>query len=183
MDKNIKNTMLVSPDAIKGTGELDYNVDDVMIGSAIRTAQNVYLQDIIGSTLLERIQELVYNAIVGSGESIDDEDKVMYKTLLDEYIENVLINKTMVEITTKVSFKIRNVGVAQNSEENINASSLANIKYIRNNYETLFCDSLNRMVEWLDENKAAFPELEVCQCGKSKPNLKKRYANTNIYLG
>lgn len=189
--KEYISVMLISPDVVKRTGELNYNVDDTVIGSAIRSAQNIYLKDVIGTALLERIQELVWNSIqesdimpTSNGNSIDDPENEMYKVLLDEYIENVLVYKCLVEITTRISFKIRNVGVSQNSEENINASSLSDIKYIKNGYETLFCDALNRMMDFLENNKAAFPEIDSkCACSKTKPRLNERYANTGLYLG
>lgn len=175
--------MLVSPDAIKGLGDLNYNVDDTIVGAAIRTAQNIYMEDVIGTALLNKLQSLVYNAIKGQTPSIEDDEYVAYKTLLDDYVTEALQYKTVVEVCTRISFKIRNVGVAQNSDTNINASSLSDIKYIRNTYETYYCDSLNRMMEFLKANRSAFEEIDSCPCGGKKPNINNKYANTGLYLG
>lgn len=177
--KDYSTTMLISPKRVKESGELNLNVDDGAIGSAIRTAQNVYLTDVIGSDLVEKVQELVYNKIKGSGSSIDDVDNIAYKTLLDEYLTPVLISKTVIHIALRLSLKIRNMGVVQNRDTNVNYVSLDDIKYLQNYEETMFNHYLNRMVEFLCENKAAFPESKFdCDC---KP--KGKYANVNLWLG
>lgn len=178
-----KNTMLISPDTVKGIGDLNHNVDDTLIGAAIRTAQHIYLEGVIGSALLNRLQELVYNAIVGNEDTINDEENAVYKVLLDEYITEALQYKTVAELCTRISLKVRNAGVTKNSDINMNAASLSEIKYLRNTYETYYCDALNRITEYLIENKKAIAELTDCGCGKKKPNLNNRYANTGIYLG
>ena len=58
MDKNVKNTMLISPNSVKASTYLVSNVDDGVLGAAIRETQEVHLQSIIGSELLYRMQEL-----------------------------------------------------------------------------------------------------------------------------
>lgn len=175
-----KNTMLLSPKRVKESGELNLNVDEAAIGASIRTAQNVYLVDVIGTDLVEHLQELVYNKIQGaSANTIDSEENVAYKTLLNEYITPALISKTIVDVALRLSFKIRNMGVVQNSDTNVNYVQIDDIKYVQSYQETMWNHYLNRLVEFLCKNKAAIPESTfTCGC---KP--KRKYANTNIYFG
>lgn len=184
---NIKNIMLLAPDTVKGASDINFNVDDSAISSAIRTAQNVHLQDIIGSELLKKLQSLIMQAIDEEGTGIDAKEYEEYKTLLDEYIEPYLIAKTQVEICLPISLKIRNIGVSQDSDTNINGSALENIKYLRDNYETSACEYATRLSQYLCSNKSAFPELDVktngCKCGFVKPKIGKRFANTKLWLG
>lgn len=177
------NTMLISPTTIKSTGDLNLNVDDSVMGASIRVAQNVYLQDVIGTTLLHRLQELVYNAIQGNEDNINETENEPYKTLLDDYLKNVLTYKVCSEICVRISLKIRNAGVVQTNDVNINGAVLSDIKYLKNIYETYYCDALNRMTDYLKENKSSFVELEECNCGRIKPKLNVRYANTGLFLG
>ena len=86
-----KNIMLISPNKVKGYGVVNINVTDAEIGNAIRISQNVYLKDIIGKDLIEHIQQLINNKLISSGSSIDDEENIAYKTLLEEYITPVLV--------------------------------------------------------------------------------------------
>lgn len=176
--KEYANTMLLSPKKVKESGELNLNVDEGVIGAAIRTAQNVYMVDVVGKDLVEKLQELVYNKIQGSGTTIDDEPA--YKTLLDEYMTPALVSKTVNVTALRISLKIRNMGVVQNSDTNVNSVSLEDIKYLQNYEETMFNHYLNRMVEFLCANKEAIPESTFA-CGECKP--KRKFANVNLYLG
>lgn len=176
-----KNVMLVSPDTVKGYGILDYNFDDSMMGDAIRKAQNVYLREVIGDRLLERLQELVMNKIEGNEDNIDSEENEQYKVLLKEYVEEALARKASVILCMSNSFKMKNLGIAQTYDSNIKAATLSDIKYIRDDNETYWNDMLNRMMDYLKQNKDAFPELSDCPC--SPPILNNRYANTKLFLG
>lgn len=174
-----KNVMLIAPDEVKAQSDLNYNVDDTVIGASIRVSQNVYLRDIIGTDLLEKEQELVWNAITGSGSSIDDEENLAYKTLLDDYITPALAYKVASEICTRISLKIRNMGVVKNSDTNVNSVELSDIIYLKDTYDTYFNDVLNRMAEFICSNRDAFPENNFnCGCGDTP-----KYGRTGLWLG
>ena len=167
---------LVSPDDVKAASHINLNVNDEDVSAAIRTSQNIYLRDIIGDKLLEALQEMV------SAGTIDNPENSAYLTLLDDYVSEYLIYTTCVEACVPISLKIRNIGVSQDYDSNIQAAQLENIAEIANFYRTQSIDKCNRMIDFLIANRAAFPELGIhCPCGH-EPNLKKR-ANTQLYLG
>lgn len=173
--------MLISPKKVKESGELNLNVDEGVIGASIRTAQNVYMVDVVGKDLVESLQEKVYNKIQGaSANTIDSEENVAYKTLLDEYMAPALITKTVIDVCIRTSLKIRNMGVVQNSDGvNVQKASLDDIKYLQSYEETMYNHHLNRMAEFLCQNKEAIPESKFdCGC---KPLQK--YSNVNLWLG
>ena len=178
--QNYLNTMLISPKIVKQSGELNLNCDDAQIGASIRTAQNVYLTDVIGADLVHRIQELVYNKIKGSGSTIDDQENIAYKTLLEDYIQDSLVYKTVIDLCMRASLKVRNMGVVQNSDTNVMAANIDDIKHLQNYVETMYNHSLNRMAEFICANKDAYPESKI-KCGPCGGN--NRYANINLWLG
>ena len=72
----------------------------------------------------------------------------------------------------------------QYSDTNINASDSTAIKELRAEYDTYFNDAANRLIEFLKENRAAFPEIDnKCTCKKSLPNLNAKYGNCGLFLG
>lgn len=176
----IKDIMLISPDAIKAQGDINYNVDDSVIGGAIRTSQNIYLRDVIGGALLEKIQELVKNKIEGqSANTIDSEENVAYKTLLDEYIQPLLAYKVAAELCSRLSYKIRNFGVVKDGSININPADMSEILYTRDTMEVFFNDACNRIMEFICANKEAYPEADAkCGCGESP-----KFARGGLWLG
>ena len=175
--KEYKSVMLISPDKVKGYAVVGLNVDDNTLGNCIRLA-HIHIREVLGRDLLERVQELVFNKIQGTGETIDDQ--VAYKTLLDEYIEPALAYGTAVEAAVVNELKIRNMGVVKNSDTNVNQVTPGEYTSLAEYYRTYLNDAFNRMVEFLCEEKAAFVELpdDFCTC-KSKP----LYANINLWLG
>ena len=177
-----KNTMLISPKRVKESGELSLNVEDTMIGASIRTAQKVYLTDILGVPMIEKLQELVYNKIKGLPDNIDAPENVAYKTLLDDYLTDALIYKTIVDLYLRSSMKIRNMGAVQNTDQNVLSVSLEDIKYMQNYVETMYNNALNRMSDFICSSPDAYPEIGAGKikcggCGK-----KGKFANVNIYL-
>ena len=173
------NIMLISPNTVKSLGSVSLNLDDTFLGSAIRTAQEVYLKDVIGVELVDRLKELVYGKISGSGSSIDEVEYTAYKVLLDEYVKQVLATKTIIEAEVEASYKTRNLGVVKNSDTNASYASNDEISWLLDYHRTSYNHYLNRMAEYLCSQKAAIPESTFdCNC---KP--KKKFANTNLFLG
>lgn len=175
-----KNTMLVSPKKVKEYGNINLNVDEAEMGAAIRIAQDVHLKDAVGRNLIEHVQELVYNKIQGSGSTIDDDSNEPYKVLLDEYLIPALVYRTAMELCTILTLKVRNMGLVKNSDTNVNATDGPDMSYMQEYYGVLYNDALNRIMDYLCENKGAIPEVPdgFCTCS-SKP----RFAQTGLWLG
>lgn len=176
-----KKVMLISPDTVKGSGNLNYNVDDDVIGAAIRIAQNIYLEDVLSTEFVEKLQMLVYNKIEGLEDNIDSPENADYKAFLDDYIKEAMTYKTVAEICVKISLKIRNMGVVQNSDTNVNPVSLDDIKYLRNTYDGYFDSAVNKMYAYLKKNKDKYPEFLGCGC--DKVDVRAKYGNIRFWLG
>lgn len=181
MMNEYKKVMLISPDAVKASGNINYNVDDEVIGSAIRTAQNIYLNDVLCPELVEKIQLLVWNAIQDGEDSIEDAQNAHYKALLEDYIKEAMSYKVTAEICVKIALKIRNMGVVQNADTNVNPVGLEDIKYLRDTYNGYWESSVNKMYAYLKKNRELFPEFVGCGCDKI--NVKAKYGNTGLWLG
>ena len=174
-----KSVMLISPDKVKAYAVVGLNVDDGVLGNCIRLA-HIHVGEVVGRGLMDKLRQLVYNKIQGSGSTIDDDENIAYKTLLDEYLTDTLAYATAVEASVINELKIRNMGTVKNSDTNVNQVSHSEYKSLASYYRTYLNDAYNRMTEFLCEERAAFSELPdgFCTC-KRKP----LYANTNLWLG
>ena len=185
MDK-VKRTFFIGPDDIKSSSYINYNVDDAMLGKAIRETQDIHLQAIIGSNLYYRLQELVYNAIQDSGETINDEGFEAYQELLEDYVQPYLEEKTQAVLCVPLTYKLRNFGVAKNSDTNIESPSLRDVMALQKRFNTSSAKYATRLSMWLCANKDAFPELSEtsCGCGIFVPAvLGKKFVATGLVLG
>ena len=186
MDKNVKNTMLISPNTVKASTYLVGNVDDGMVGAAIREAQDVHLQSIIGSELLYRIQELVYNAITGNTDTIDDAENECYKDCLDNYITPYMEEKVQAVLVLMVSYKTRNLGVIHASDTNLNAPSINDVLLVQQRYNGVAAKYATALSKYLCQNKECLKELtsEGCNCTPYvAPQIGKTFVHTGLWLG
>lgn len=184
MDKTRK-VMLISPDAIKGSTYIQNNVDDGMVGSAIREAQDIHLQSIIGSELMYRLQTLVLNAIEDKSDSIDDDANECYKDLLDDYIAPYLEAKTEAVLVLMVAYKTRNLGLIHASDTNLNTVPMDDVLKLQQRYNGVAAKHATALSKYLCINKSCFPELSNdCGCVPFvKPQIGKTFVHTGLWLG
>ena len=71
------------------------------------------MQPLIGTKLFQKLQKLVNDAEIGLAAN------AIYKTLLDDYVTPFMEYKTMVEIQIPLSYKYRNMGIVQTSDERV----------------------------------------------------------------
>ena len=182
----IKDVMLTSPNAVKGVSYVTNNVSDDMIGASIREAQEIHLQSIVGSELLYRLQELVYNAMEEETDNIEDDVNHAYKELLDVYVEPYMISKTQFLLCAPNSYKSRNMGVVTNSDTNVNDAGMENVGKMMARYNTEAARRATALSMYLCANKADFPELTQSACGCRayvQPMIGRRFINVPLNLG
>lgn len=179
------NVLLISEDYVKANSGLDNNLYGKYLLPAIREAQDMGLQPIIGTSLYDVLKGMV------ADESIDGD----YKNLLDTYIQPYLLYKTIANVIGIASTKIANLGTMRTEDENAYNVSKEERDYLVNTYiykADFYCDLLQR---YLCKNRSNFPELNNCDCAGYSPNLKssestglwlggeRGYTNNNSYIG
>ncbi len=118
----MKEIFLISEQTLKSRTILNNNVDNSYIAPAIRVAQDMGLQPLIGSKLFNKLKDLVATGDIAKDENSD------YKKLLDEYITPFLENKVVADVQLSLVFKLRNQGVVSLTGENVYNPSLRDIQ-------------------------------------------------------
>lgn len=183
---NFRNTLLISVKELKSNGTLfSNNVDDGYLNSTIITCQEVYLEQVTGTALYHKLQELVYNQITGEPDGIYAPGNEAYKELLEEMVKPYLKARATVDVMYPIAYKIRNSGVMRNSDTNLQPADMNDIKYLEKQYNTYVSEYEQRLSKYLCDNKELFPELEAdVPAYFDKPNLGKDYANEcGLWLG
>ena len=183
---NFRNTLLISVKELKSNGTLfSNNVDDGYLNSTIITCQEVYLEQVTGTALYHKLQELVYNQITGQEDGIYAPGNEAYKDLLEEMVKPYLKARATVDILYPVSYKIRNMGVMKSSDTNLQNADMSDIKYLEKQYLTYVAEYEQRLSKYLCANKEKFEELssDVPEYF-DQPSLGKDYANeSGLWLG
>lgn len=178
------NVLLIGSGDVKNITIVNSNVSDEFVGYAIRDTQNIDLQSIIGTSLLDKIKELVYNEIKGLDNALSDEYNVAYKELLDGYIKPFLVHQSVVNVLIPISYKVRNMGVIKTSDTNIANAEMDDIKYLMQYYNNQASFYQTMLSKYLCTFKDAYPELEMDdERWMIKPLIGKNFATTELFLG
>lgn len=156
---------LISEQTLKDDSLINDNTGVEFISAAIELAQNIHLQELIGSKLLNKICSMV------------DDDTITgdtnYKLLLDAYITPYLEWMVTSLIQVPVAIKTRNLGVVQTNDDHINNLGLKDVQVMEQYYANKAAFYGLRLSKYLKANSQIYPEW--CQCDdcadfKSNPN-------------
>lgn len=179
------NTLLISPQELKGESLINNNVDEKPLSVMVQTAQEIYLCKIIGTALFRKLQELVYNKIKGLTPVIDGEGYEVYNELLEDYVKPYLKYKAMEQFIVENSFKMRNIGVVRNSDTNVMGIDLDTVRFLQKHYATYSESYADRLSKFICDNKSQLPEVtaEIASF-MDEPQIGETYANTaGLWLG
>lgn len=165
----MSKVFLISDVLLKEETIINDNLGSEYLNPAIETAQDIYLQQIIGTELLDKMY-----ALVVTNQIIDDANKI-YKELLDDYITPYLKFKVLSEITVPLAYKYRNAGVVQSTANNYQQTTLKDAQLVANHYDLRATFYAERLSKYLCANSDKFPEY------KSTRNSADMMANPDAY--
>jgi hypothetical protein len=114
----------ISTTYLKDNTPLNENVDDKLLKSAIKEAQEIYVRDVIGSGIYNELQ---VQAFAGTLTQLNT-------TLLDSYIAPCLKYYTLTEAMLPMTFKLMNKSVASRESDNARAVSVEEMTMIEGRY-------------------------------------------------
>ena len=104
------NTFLISEAQIRNYTDIEDNVDTALIKNGIRESQDINLQTVLGTLLTNKLYDLVDSGTIG------DAANANYKTLIDNYIQNMLIYAAYWYILDSIYIRSRNNGLQNKME-------------------------------------------------------------------
>lgn len=170
-----KDVILINENVIKSITNISENVNGGYILPAIKLAQDIDLEETIGTQLKEALQKKVFDNTITSD--------LVYKTLLDDYIQSYLAYATIVHLIPNIAFKIANAGVLTTNDEKMNNVSPTEVDKVKWHYKHLADVYKNRLQRFLVKNYSSYPELQTYRSVQDiKANLISA-ASCNIQLG
>ena len=167
---------LINPTAIKDITNLSDNLSDKYIRSALREAQDIGLNQVLGTRLLERLYTLV------STGDIKNTENAKYKKLLDSHISYYLAYETITNVVVIASVKIDNAGAVTSDAEKTNGLELKDIFKIESYYRQKADFYKSRLQAYLRMEHDNFPELEYEDAYNTLAEIESAYTST-IFLG
>ena len=134
-------------DLVKNT-IIDGNVDTDKFIQFIKIAQEIHITNYLGSKLYDKIStDIVANTLTGD-----------YLSLVNDYIQPMLIHFAMVEYLPFASFQIKNGGVFKHSSESSESVSKSEIEFLIQKQRDFSEYYTRRFVDYICFNSTKFPE-------------------------
>lgn len=169
------NALFVTEKFIKETMAVQDNLSGKFLLPAIREAQDIDLQGIIGTTLYATL-----DALVVSGE-IYDAANAPYRDLLD-VARYYIAYLAVANVIPKVSYKVGNFGLAKSTDENLQVASASEVDkaaaYYRSKADRYCLDLQNFVLNHFSD----YPELKEGDLHRIHSNLYSA-AGCGIFLG
>lgn len=149
-----KNTLLISVQAVKDRTGIHKNMDDSLIYSEIKAAQDEWIVPALGTRLFEQIQAGI------TGNNLD----TVLQALLDNYITDALVWFTVANLPLSTGFQFFTSGVLRREVENAGAASMSDMRQMIDFYKNRGEFYRERLIRYLHVNSSAFPEYEAATC-------------------
>ena len=140
--------LLINEDVLKKYTPLTDAVDPNLIRPCIYVAQDMYLQNFLGTNLINKIKDDVANETLSGN----------YEILLNEYILKLLIWWTMVELYPSLLYKHDNGNLVSRQSEDTTPVTKGEMESLKEKARENARFYTNRMVNYLRFNSSLFPE-------------------------
>ena len=138
-------------DLVKNT-ILDGNVDTDKFIQFIEIAQEIHLQNYLGTTLYEKLEDII---IAGT---VNDPVNVNYKTLLETYVKPMTIHWAQVEFLPYAAYTIANGGVYKHTSETSISVDKEEIDYLVEQERNVAQHYTRRFIDYMSYNQTLYPE-------------------------
>lgn len=141
------SALFIDDDYLKQYSPLGQTIDINEIYPFVENSQDVYIQDILGTPLYDKITWTVYS---GGTFSTDE-------TALFEICSRALVYWTVYLSLPHLYLRIRNAGVVKIQSENTVNSDLSELKYLKEEMKNLGEFWNQRAVNFICANSSSFP--------------------------
>ena len=165
--------LFISEETIKNSTTINGNVDVEMLLPYIKVAQDIHVQQVLGTDLYDKLQVDIEGT---GGASLTGN----YKILVDTYIQDALVHWGFYECLPFLSYKIMNKDIVRKISETSSSASLEDIKYIRNIVLNTAQFYTQRLIDYICNNSANFPEYNTNSNGDMSPSKEGYFNGMNL---
>lgn len=174
---------LISTTTLKKRSLITDPVLESIIKPAIEMAQKIGLREIIGDCLIEKLQYLVSTKDEQTGSLlINLPENIHYKVLLNNYITDYLVYRTMAEAVIPLRDKMRNAGVVNTTDSNYQQPDFSEINYTKRYWMDASEYFGTILRQYIEKHIVNYPEYNSCDSCNDKNGKQKNIYNCGIVL-
>ena len=167
--------LFISEAKLKSSTALNLNVDVNLLLPYVRQAQKLYVETKLGTDLNNKLKDLIVAGTVGSA------GNEAYKTLLNDYVGDMLPNWAFYHAIPFLRFKIENGNIYSKISETGTALSTEESQHLREEVRNTAEYYTERMIDYICNNSTLFPEYGTNSGSDVNPS-KEAYFN-GLHLG
>ena len=127
---------------------LDGNVDTDKFIQFVKIAQQIDIQNYLGTDLYNKISaDIIADNLTGN-----------YLSLVEDYVQPMLIHYAMMQYLPFVAYQIKNGGISKHSSENANSVSKDEVDYLVNKERNFAEYYTRRFIDYISFHEEDFPE-------------------------
>jgi hypothetical protein len=153
-------TLFVTQNDIKANSIVSGSVDPDKFLQFVKIAQEIHIQNYLGTKLYERIQLYVTNNGSQNG-TFSGDDTDPEKILLDKFVKDMTLYWAMVDYIKVGAFEITNKGVLRHTSETAELASIQDLDYLTNKYRDLAQYYTKQFIDFMPFNQTTYPEYNT----------------------
>ena len=166
--------LFISEDKLKDSTAINLNVDVNLLLPYVRQAQKLYVETKLGTDLNNKLKDLIVAGTVGA---VGNE---AYKTLLDDYIGDMLPNWALWHCIPFLRFKVENGNIYSKTSETGNSLSTEESQHLREEIRNTAEYYTERMIDYICNNNSLFPEYNTNTGSDVNPDQNAYYNGMNL---
>jgi len=152
--------LFITPTDLKRNSLVDGNVDIDKFIQFIKIAQQIHIQNYLGTALYDRISaDILANNLTGD-----------YLTLVNEYIKDMLIHFAMVDYLPFAAYQVANGGVFKHKSENSENVTKNEVDTLIDKHRNFAQFYTRRFIDFLCFNNNLYPEYNANQNADMYPD-------------
>jgi hypothetical protein len=141
------NVLLISETKLKSFSSIHQNVDTALLANNIKIAQDLHLQNLIGTKFINELYNQVKTSTLTT----------VNKNLIDEWIAPYLVHAAVFESTPDILFRMMNKSIVVGDTEQGKAISVKEMAYLRDIYQSRFNFYAQRLQDELRNKPNLYP--------------------------
>ncbi len=166
--------LFISEQKLKDSTAINLNVDVEILLPYVRQAQKLYVESKLGTDLTDKLKDLIKNGTLGN---VGNEN---YKTLVDDYIGDMLPNWAFFHCIPFLRFKIENGNIYSKTSETGNALSVEESQHLREEVRNTAEYYTERLIDYVRNNLSLFPEYSTNSGADVNPDPNAFYNGMNL---
>lgn len=140
--------LFISREDLTNNTIIDGNIDTSKFIQFIKIAQQIHIQNYLGTSLYDAISDkILNNQLTGD-----------YKILVEDYLQSMLIHYAMVDYLPFASYQISNSGVYKHRSENSDTVSPQEIDKMIDRHRQFAQFYTRRYLDYMCYNSSLYPE-------------------------